>query len=314
MISKEKIERAHKRISKGIHNTPVLTSQSIDKISGCRIYFKCENFQKIGAFKMRGALNAILSFDKKDIEKGFVTHSSGNHAQAVALSSKICNTKSYIIMPKDAPKIKIEAVKSYGAEVILCENNERARISQCNKILERTGANFIHPYDNYDVILGQATCAKELYEDKNIPRLDNIICPVGGGGLASGTIKATEFFSPETKVVLSEPENASDAHDSFNQKKLIPVKNPNTIADGLKTSLSKKTFNIIVSGTEEIITVSEAEIINSMKIIWERLKIICEPSCSLPLAAILKNKSKFRNKSVGIILTGGNIDLSNIPF
>ena len=314
MISKEKIERAHKRILKGIHNTPVLTSQSIDKISGCRIYFKCENFQKIGAFKMRGALNAILSFDKKDIEKGFVTHSSGNHAQAVALSSKICNTKSYIIMPKGAPKIKIEAVKSYGAEVILCENNERARISQCNKILERTGANFIHPYDNYDVILGQATCAKELYEDKNIPRLDNIICPVGGGGLASGTIKATEFFSPETKVVLSEPENASDAHDSFNQKKLIPVKNPNTIADGLKTSLSKKTFNIIVSGAEEIITVSEAEIINSMKIIWERLKIICEPSCSLPLAAILKNKSKFRNKSVGIILTGGNIDLSNIPF
>ena len=314
MISKEKIERAHKRISKGIHNTPVLTSQSIDKISGCRIYFKCENFQKIGAFKMRGALNAILSFDKKDIEKGFVTHSSGNHAQAVALSSKICNTKSYIIMPKGAPKIKIEAVKSYGAEVILCENNERARIIQCNKILERTGANFIHPYDNYDVILGQATCAKELYEDKNIPRLDNIICPVGGGGLASGTIKATEFFSPETKVVLSEPENASDAHDSFNQKKLIPVKNPNTIADGLKTSLSKKTFNIIVSGAEEIITVSEAEIINSMKIIWERLKIICEPSCSLPLAAILKNKSKFRNKSVGVILTGGNIDLSNLPF
>ena len=185
MINKEKIEKAHKRISKGIHNTPVLTSQSIDKISGCRIYFKCENFQKIGAFKMRGALNAILSFDKKDIEKGFVTHSSGNHAQAVALSSKICNTKSYIIMPKGAPKIKIEAVKSYGAEVILCENNERARISQCNKILDRTGANFIHPYDNYDVILGQATCAKELYEDKNIPRLDNIICPVGGGGLAS---------------------------------------------------------------------------------------------------------------------------------
>ena len=314
MINKEKIGKAHQRISKGIHNTPVLTSQSIDKISGCRIYFKCENCQTIGAFKMRGALNAILSFDKKDIEKGFVTHSSGNHAQAVALSSKICNTKSYIIMPKGAPKIKIEAVKSYGAEVILCENNERARISQCNKILEKTGANFIHPYDNYDVILGQATCAKEIYEDKNIPRLDNIICPVGGGGLASGTIKATEFFSPETKVVLSEPENASDAHDSFNQKKLIPVKNPNTIADGLKTSLSKKTFNIIVSGAEEIITVSEAEIINSMKIIWERLKIICEPSCSLPLAAILKNKSKFRSKSVGIILTGGNIDLSNIPF
>ncbi len=314
MIDKEKIKKAHKRISKDIHNTPVLTSQSIDKISGCRIYFKCENFQKIGAFKMRGALNAVLSFDKKDINKGFVTHSSGNHAQAVALSSKLCNTKSYIVMPKGAPKIKIEAVMGYGAEVILCENNEKARVEQCNKILDRTGANFIHPYDNYDVILGQSTCAKEIYEDKTIPDLDTIICPVGGGGLASGTIKATEFFSPKTKVILAEPENASDAYDSFNKKKLIPVKNPNTIADGLKTSLSEKTYNIIVNGAEEIITVTEEEIIKSMKMIWERLKIICEPSCSLPLAAILKNKAKFKNQSVGIILTGGNIDLSKIPF
>ena len=314
MIDKEKIKKAHKRISKDIHNTPVLTSQSIDKISGCKIYFKCENFQKIGAFKMRGALNAVLSFDKKDINKGFVTHSSGNHAQAVALSSKLCNTKSYIVMPKGAPKIKIEAVMGYGAEVILCENNEKARVEQCNKILDRTGANFIHPYDNYDVILGQSTCAKEIYEDKTIPDLDTIICPVGGGGLASGTIKATEFFSPKTKVILAEPENASDAYDSFNKKKLIPVKNPNTIADGLKTSLSEKTYNIIVNGAEEIITVTEEEIIKSMKMIWERLKIICEPSCSLPLAAILKNKAKFKNQSVGIILTGGNIDLSKIPF
>ncbi len=314
MIDKEKIKKAHKRISKDIHNTPVLTSQSIDKISGCRIYFKCENFQKIGAFKMRGALNAVLSFDKKDINKGFVTHSSGNHAQAVALSSKLCNTKSYIVMPKGAPKIKIEAVMGYGAEVILCENNEKARVEQCNKILDRTGANFIHPYDNYDVILGQSTCAKEIYEDKNIPDLDTIICPVGGGGLASGTIKATEFFSPKTKVILAEPENASDAYASFKKKKLIPVKNPNTIADGLKTSLSEKTYNIIVNGAEEIITVTEEEIIKSMKMIWERLKIICEPSCSLPLAAILKNKAKFKNQSVGIILTGGNIDLSKIPF
>ena len=311
-FNKEDILLSHKRIASWIHNTPVLTSGTINQISGADLFFKCENFQKIGAFKMRGALNAVLSTSKENSLKGFVTHSSGNHAQAVALSSKIANTKAYIVMPKGAPKIKIKAVKGYGAEVTLSENNERSRTDTCEKIINETGANFIHPYDNDKVILGQSTCSKELYDE--IEKLDYIIPPVGGGGLASGTILSTFFFSKSTKVILAEPEKANDAFISFNSKKLIPVSKPDTIADGLKTSLSEKTFDIIMEGTDEIITVSEEEIINAMRMIWERLKVVCEPSCSLPLAAVLKNKEKFKNKRVGLILSGGNVDLNNLPF
>ena len=261
---------------------------------------------------MRGALNAVMSTKKQNLKKGFVTHSSGNHAQAVALSSNIANTKAYIVMPKGAPKIKIKAVRGYGAEVILCENNEDSRVRTCNKIIKETGANFIHPFDNEDVILGQSTCAKEIYEE--LPDLDYIISPVGGGGLASGTILPTKFFSENTQVVLAEPQKANDAYESFINKRLIPVSNPNTIADGLKTSLSEKTFKIILDGTDQIVTIEEEEIINSMKLIWERLKIVCEPSCSLPLAAVLKNKKKFKGKKIGLILTGGNVDVNNLPF
>ena len=310
--NKEDIIESHNRISKWIHRTPILKSSSINKIAGAEIYFKCENFQKIGAFKMRGALNAVMSTKKQNLKKGFVTHSSGNHAQAVALSSNIANTKAYIVMPKGAPKIKIKAVRGYGAEVTLCENNEDSRVRTCNKIIKETGANFIHPFDNEDVILGQSTCAKEIYEE--LPDLDYIISPVGGGGLASGTILSTKFFSENTKVVLAEPQKANDAYESFINKRLIPVSNPNTIADGLKTSLSEKTFKIILDGTDQIVTIEEEEIVNSMKLIWERLKIVCEPSCSLPLAAVLKNKKKFKGKKIGLILTGGNVDVNNLPF
>jgi threonine dehydratase len=310
--NKEDIIDSHSRISKWIHRTPILQSSSINKIAGAEIYFKCENFQKIGAFKMRGALNAVMSTKKQNLKKGFVTHSSGNHAQAVALSSNIANTKAYIVMPKGAPKIKIKAVRGYGAEVTLCENNEDSRVRTCNKIIKETGANFIHPFDNDDVILGQSTCAKEIYEE--LPDLDYIISPVGGGGLASGTILSTKFFSENTKVVLAEPQKANDAYESFINKRLIPVSNPNTIADGLKTSLSEKTFKIILDGTDQIVTIGEEDIVNSMKLIWERLKIVCEPSCSLPLAAVLKNKKKFKGKKIGLILTGGNVDVNNLPF
>ena len=310
--NKEDIIESHNRISKWIHRTPILHSSSINKIAGAEIYFKCENFQKIGAFKMRGALNAVMSTKKQNLKKGFVTHSSGNHAQAVALSSNIANTKAYIVMPKGAPKIKIKAVRGYGAEVTLCENNEDSRVRTCNKIIKETGANFIHPFDNNDVILGQSTCAKEIYEE--LLDLDYIISPVGGGGLASGTILSTKFFSENTKVVLAEPQKANDAYESFINKRLIPVSNPNTIADGLKTSLSEKTFKIILDGTDQIVTIEEEEIVNSMKLIWERLKIVCEPSCSLPLAAVLKNKKKFKGKKIGLILTGGNVDVNNLPF
>tara|TARA_Y100000992_G_scaffold301177_1_gene271426 strand:- start:1250 stop:2191 length:942 start_codon:yes stop_codon:yes gene_type:complete len=311
-FNKEDIVLSHKRIAAWIHNTPVLTSSSLNQISGADLFFKCENFQKIGAFKMRGALNAVLSTSKEKSRKGFVTHSSGNHAQAVALSSKIADTQAYIVMPKGAPKIKIKAVKGYGAEVTLCENNERSRVEMCQKIIKKTGANFIHPYDNDKVILGQSTCSKELYDE--VENLDYIISPVGGGGLASGTILSTMFFSKSTKVILAEPENADDAYVSFNSKKLVPVSKPDTIADGLKTSLSQKTFDIIMEGADEIITIDEGEIISAMRMIWERLKVVCEPSCSLPLAAVLKNKKMFKNKRVGLILTGGNVDLNNLPF
>ena len=310
--NKEDIIESHSRISKWIHRTPILQSSSINKIAGAEIYFKCENFQKIGEFKMRGALNAVMSTKKQNLKKGFVTHSSGNHAQAVALSSNIANTKAYIVMPKGPPKMKIKAVRGYGAEVTLCENNEDSRVRTCNKIIKETGANFIHPFDNDDVILGQSTCAKEIYEE--LPDLDYIISPVGGGGLASGTILSTKFFSENTKVVLAEPQKANDAYESFINKRLIPVSNPNTIADGLKTSLSEKTFKIILDGTDQIVTIEEEELVNSMKLIWERLKIVCEPSCSLPLAAVLKNKKKFKGKKIGLILTGGNVDVNNLPF
>jgi len=310
--NKEDIIESHSRISKWIHRTPILQSSSINKIAGAEIYFKCENFQKIGAFKMRGALNAVMSTKKQNLKKGFVTHSSGNHAQAVALSSNIANTKAYIVMPKGAPKIKIKAVIGYGAEVTLCENNEDSRVRTCNKIIKETGANFIHPFDNDDVILGQSTCAKEIYEE--LPDLDYIISPVGGGGLASGTILSTKFFSENTKVVLAEPQKANDAYESFINKRLIPVSNQHTIADGLKTSISEKTFKINLDGTDQIVTIEEEDIVNSMKLIWERLKIVCEPSCSLPLAAVLKNKKKFKGKKIGLILTGGNVDVNNLPF
>ena len=309
---RSKILSAHDRISEYIHNTPLLSSSAINKISGANLYFKCENFQKIGAFKMRGAINAVLSYSEEERGNGFVTHSSGNHAQAVALSSKIVNAKAYIVMPKGAPKIKVKAVKGYGAEVYLCENNEKSREETCNNIIQKTNANFIHPFDNEDVICGQATCAKEIYDTTN--DLDFIMCPVGGGGLASGTVLSTKLFSSKTKVVLAEPLNASDAYESFAKKTLIPVQSPNTIADGLKTSLSERTFNIILNGASNIITVTEEEIISAMRLIWERLKIVCEPSCSVPLAALLKEPKEFKNKKVVIILTGGNVDVQKLPF
>jgi len=309
---KSNILSAHDRIKGFIHNTPLLSSSAINKISGAQIHFKCENFQKIGAFKMRGASNAVLSYSDNKKDRGFVTHSSGNHAQAVALSSKMVNATAHIVMPKGAPNIKVKAVKGYGANVYLCDNNEQSRVDTCNKIIKKTNANFIHPFDNEDVICGQATCAKEVYDTGR--DLDFIMCPVGGGGLAAGTILSTKLFSSNTKVILAEPLNASDAYESFIKKTLIPVQSPNTIADGLKTSLSERTFNIILNGTNKIITVTEDEIISAMRLIWERLKIVCEPSCSVPLAALLKESKEFKNKKVVIILTGGNVDLKKLPF
>lgn len=306
------IKRAHQRIDKYIIHTPVMTSHSVDDIAGAEIFFKCENFQKIGAFKMRGATNVIMSYRPEDRVNGFATHSSGNHAQAVALASKLAGTKAYIVMPKNAPEVKKKAVAGYGAEIIFCEPNEQARQEACDKVVAETGAIFVHPFDNYGIIAGQATAAKEFIEE--YPDLDIMMTPVGGGGLAAGTALSVNYLSPNTELILAEPENANDAWESFTKGKLIPVKNPDTIADGLKTSLGVRNFEIIKEHAKEIYTVSEQEIIDAMRLIWERMKIIIEPSCAVPVAAVLKHPAVFAGKKVGIIITGGNVDLGNLPF
>lgn len=306
------IQAAHDRISGFIHRTPVLTCQSINEIIGAELYFKCENFQKVGAFKYRGATNAVQLLQEEDITKGVVTHSSGNHAQALALAAKVRGIKAYIVMPSNAPKSKVEAVKGYFGEVIFCEPTLAARESTTEKIISETRAKLIHPYDNFNIISGQGTAAKELIEDYG--EFDIIMAPVGGGGLLSGTSISTKYLLPNCEVIAGEPKNADDACKSLKAGYLIPSVNPNTIADGLKTSLSDLTFAIIKQNVDEILTAEEETIAQVMKLIWQRMKIIIEPSSAVPLAAIMENKSKFKGKKVGIILSGGNLDFDNLPF
>ena len=306
----EKITEAHSRIQDYIHRTPILTSKSINEITGAEIYFKCENFQKIGAFKIRGATNAV--FQLEDNITAVATHSSGNHAQAVAYAGKLRGLKAYIVMPENAPKVKVKAVKGYGAEVIFCEPNQKAREEALNKVVERTGAAFIHPYDNEQVICGQATASKELLEAT--PRLDIVMTPVGGGGLLSGTSLTVNYLSKGTKVIAGEPAGADDAYRSFNSDQIFPSVNPKTIADGLLTSLGQRNYSVIKEYVDSIICVDDQEIIAAMQLIWERMKIVIEPSSAVPLAALIKNKAEFTNKKVGIILSGGNVDLGKLPF
>lgn len=306
------IKRAHQRISNYIIQTPVMTSQNIDEIAGCRIFFKCENFQKVGAFKMRGAANAIFSYRPEDRVSGFACHSSGNHGQAVALAAKLAGAKAYVVMPKNSSQVKINAVKSYDAEVVLCEPNDASRTQTCQEVVKKTGAILIHPFDDYNIIAGQATAAKELIEE--VDDLDSIIAPVGGGGLASGTSLIAHHLDPNMEVFLGEPEEVDDAYQSLKAGKIIPNKSANTIADGLKTTIGEKNFEILKEHVKEVFTVSEKEIIDAMKLIWERMKIVIEPSCAVPFAAILKNPKAFEGKRVGVILTGGNVDLTKLPF
>ncbi|MBT8218452.1 MAG: pyridoxal-phosphate dependent enzyme [Bacteroidia bacterium] len=306
------IQTAHKEINAFIHRTPVMRSTSINEIAGCDIHFKCENFQKIGAFKMRGASCAGLSLSNEEKEKGLATHSSGNHAQAVALTAKLMGTKAYIVMPSNSPEIKKRATAGYGAEITFCEPTIEARKSTLDEVVRQTGATFIHPYDNYNVICGQATCAKEFHED--ITDLDAIMAPIGGGGLMSGTALCTSYMRPTTRIYGAEPEIVNDAYLSLQKGEIVKNTRIDTIADGLRTNLSDKTFEIIREHVTEIFTVTEQEIVDAMRLIWERMKIIIEPSCSVPLAALLKNKSSFSGQKVGIILTGGNVDLGNLPF
>jgi threonine dehydratase len=309
-ITKASIENAHKRIQPYIHNTPVLTNQSINALSGIEFYFKCENFQKIGAFKIRGGMNASLKLTPEQISKGVATHSSGNHAQAMAYAGKILNTKAYIVMPSNSPQVKVNAVNGYGAEVTMCAPNQQAREETLNAIVEKTGATFIHPYDNDDVIEGQATCIKELLAE--VPDLEIVITPVGGGGLLSGTCLGVHYFKPTVKVYAGEPEGAADAVLSLQTGKVEKAAFVNTIADGLLTTLSDRTLAIIKEHVTNILLVSDEEIKSAMRLIYERMKIIVEPSCVVPFAAALKNPALFQGKKVGIILTGGNVDIAKL--
>ena len=307
-ITKATIEAAANRIAPYIHNTPIMTCKSINEIYGLDLYFKCENFQKIGAFKIRGGMNACLQLTNEQLEKGVATHSSGNHAQALAFASKMLGIKAYIVMPESSPQVKVNAVKGYGAEVTICASNQAARESTLEAIVERTGATFIHPYDNDEVITGQATCVKEIIEA--IPDVDIVVTPVGGGGLLSGTCLGAHYFKPGLKVYAGEPEGAADAVLSFRSGKVEKAPFVNTIADGLMTTLSERTLEIIKAHVTDILLVSEDEIKAALRLVYERMKIIIEPSCAVPLAAVLKNADLFKGKKVGIILTGGNVDLS----
>lgn len=307
MITKEDIEKAHGKIKPFIHHTPVLTNSSINDMAGAELFFKCENFQKIGAFKIRGGMNASLSLTPEQLAKGLATHSSGNHAQAIAFAAKTLGTKAYIVMPSNSPSVKVNAVKGYGAEVIFCEPNQAAREASLQKVVDETGAEFIHPYDDDRVITGQATCVKELIT--TVPGLEVIFTPVGGGGLLSGTAFGVHYFHPSAKVYAGEPEGAADAILSFKSGKVEKAPYVNTIADGLLTTLSERTLSIIRNHVEDIFLVSEEEIKEALRLVYERMKIVVEPSCVVPLAAVLKHKNQFKGQKIGIILTGGNVDL-----
>ncbi len=309
-ITLSDIQAAHDRIRPHIHRTPVLTSVSIDVLAGCEVYFKCENFQKIGAFKIRGGMNAALQLPPETVKNGIATHSSGNHAQAVAFAARQMGVPAYIVMPSTSPKVKVAAVQGYGGQITFCEPNQAAREATLEEICRKTGAAFIHPYDNDHVIAGQATCAKELIEDT--PGLEVVIAPVGGGGLMSGTALITHYLLPQAQVWAGEPEGAADAVLSFRTGKVEKAPFVLPIADGLMTALSERTLAIIREHVNEIITVSEEEIKAALRLVYERLKIVVEPSCVVPLAALLKRRDEFAGKKVGIILTGGNVDLGKM--
>jgi threonine dehydratase len=306
------IVQAYQIVGKYAHQTPVLTSSAVNSILGCEVFLKCENFQKVGAFKFRGASNAVFSLSKSQAKKGVCTHSSGNHAAALALAAKLRGIPSYIVMPSNAPGIKRKAVEGYGAKITFCEPTQAARESSLEEVKAQTGAEFIHPYDNFNVICGQGTASLELLQQQ--PKLNSILAPVGGGGLFSGTLIYTKGFNSKIAVYGAEPQNADDAFRSLRDNTLHPSINPNTIADGLRTSLSPLTFQVIKTHADGLFTVSEESIIEAMRLIWERMKIIIEPSSAVPIAAIMQNRHVFSDKKVGVIVSGGNVDLKNLPF
>lgn len=303
---------ASRLITPYLNHTPVITSRQMNAMAGGELYFKCENFQKVGAFKFRGATNAIMNLSEEERSHGVVTHSSGNHAAALAHAAVSRGVKAYIVMPETSPEVKKRAVSGYGAEITFCKPTLEARESTATEIMNRTGATLVHPYDNFFVIAGQGTAALELLN--HWPDLDIIIAPVGGGGLLSGTSLAARGKSSNIKIYGAEPVQADDAYRSLKAGKIIPSVNPQTIADGLKTSLCDRTFRILSRNVNDILTVTEKSIIEAMLLIWERLKIVVEPSSATVLAAVLSNRELFAGKKTGLIISGGNVDLKKLPF
>jgi len=306
------VRAAHERIRPHVHRTPVLTSRSLDVRVGARLFFKCENFQKVGAFKARGACNAVFSLSDAAAARGVVTHSSGNHGSALAWAARERGIPAYVVMPSNAPKIKQNAVRGYGGEVIFCEPNVAAREAACAQVQQRTGAELVHPFNDYRVVAGQGTATVELLEE--VADLDAVIAPVGGGGLLSGTAIAGKSLRPSLKVWGAEPANADDAFRSFRSGRIEPLPATQTIADGLRTTLGTRTLPVIRSLVDDIQTASEAAIVEAMRFTWERMKIVVETSCSVPFATLLEGRFDVAGKRVGILLTGGNVDLDRLPW
>ena len=306
------IRAAHQRIAPHIHRTPVLTSATLDALCGGKLFFKCENFQKIGAFKARGAANAVFSLTDAEAKSGVATHSSGNHAAALARAARLRGIAAHIVMPTNAPQAKIDSVRRNGGIIVFCEPTIAARESTCARVMAETGARLVHPFNDYAVMAGQGTATLELLEQA--PALDLVIAPVGGGGLLCGTAVAAKGVRPGIRVIAAEPAEADDAARSFVAGRIIPLETTVTIADGLRTSIGEKNFPLIQQNVDAVVTVSEESIVAAMRRIWEVLKIIIEPSCAVPYAAIMENKIEVKGKRAGIILSGGNVDLDTLPW
>jgi threonine dehydratase len=311
LLEFESIRAAHERIRPHIHRTPVLTSSRLDEASGALLFFKCENFQKIGAFKARGATNAVFALDDETAQRGVATHSSGNHGTALARAAKLRGIPAHIVMPSNSAKVKVRAVERYGARIVFCEPTQEAREATGADVIAKTGATLIHSFENEDVMAGQGTAAVELIEDVDV---DLVICPVGGGGLLCGTAVAAKSMRPKIQVIAAEPANADDAAQSFRAGRRIVTEKKFTIADGLRTNVGDSNFPIIQHYVDGIVTASEEAIVSAMRTIWETMKIVVEPSAAVPYAAIIESKIDIGAKRVGIILTGGNVDLDALPW
>ena len=312
MVTLKDIEAAHERIRPHIHRTPVFTNNSLDELSGAELYFKCDNFQKAGSFKIRGATNTVEQLTIEELNRGVATTSSGNHGAALSMAVTRRGGKTKVVMPNNTPEIKVNNVKRNGGEVVWCEPEQESRESVLKELIEETGAVVVHPYNDERIMAGQGTCAKELLEDH--PELDVIVSPVSGGGLLSGTLLSSKALNTDIQVFGAEPAEADDAYRSLKLGKIVPNETINTICDGLRAQIGGLTFPVISNLVDDIITVTEEEIIDSMRMIWERLKMIVEPSSSITLGAVLKNKDKFNGKKVGLIISGGNVDLDHLPW